>query len=41
MARVSKGVPLTLEAYARRVAEQGTAAEELHAYRAAHPDTAG
>ena len=31
-----------LEAYAQRVAEQGTAAEQLHAYLAANPDaTAG
>lgn len=29
-----------LEAYAVRVAEQGTAAEQLHAYLAAHPDAA-
>ena len=27
-----------LEAYAQRVAEQGTAAEQLHAYLAANPD---
>ncbi len=31
-----------LEAYAQRVAEQGTAAEQLHTYLAANPDaTAG
>ncbi len=29
-----------LEAYALRVAEQGTAAEQLHAYLATHPDAA-